>query len=302
MRLFSVVCAMTIITILFGSILNKIDVIEQQIEVIEQLQKELDTQEILYKDTIHCQQDYYRSILDSLPLGSPLDTLKVSSNYGSRKNKSTQKWEYHPGIDFIADWRDTVYATGHGIIEKSGYTSGYGRTITINHISGYKSRYAHLTRYFVKQGDLVNKGQAIGTAGNTGNSRGDHLHYEIMRAHQGFNKITDPVVYIKVKATMYHPVESQCDDDPLVTADGSIIDPYNVSNWNWIAVSQDMLEKNGGIFNYGDQVYISGTHKDGLYTIHDCMNRRKTNQIDFLENIGTKQYKYTDVELYAINN
>ena len=123
-----------------------------------------------------------------------------------------------------------------------------------------------------------------------------------MRTHHGFNKITDPVVYIKVKATMYHPVESQCDNDPLVTADGSIIDPYKVSDWNWIAVSQDMLVKNGGIFNYGDQVYIKGTHRDGIYTIHDCVNKRKTNQIDFLESIGTKQYRYNDVELYAINN
>ena len=56
-------------------------------------------------------------IMDSLPLGSPLDTLQVSSNFGSRKNRATQKWEYHPGTDFIADWRDTIYATGHGIIE-----------------------------------------------------------------------------------------------------------------------------------------------------------------------------------------
>ena len=99
---------------------------------------------------------------------------------------------------------------------------------------------------------------------------------------------------------MYHPVEEQCDSDPLVTADGSIIDPYQVSSWNWIAVSQDMLKKNGGIFNYGDKVYINGTHKDGIYTIHDCMNRRKSQQIDFLENIGTKQYRYEDIELYVL--
>jgi len=139
--------------------------------------------------------------------------------------------------------------------------------------------------------------------GATGDVTGQHLHYEI--THDG--KTIDPLPYINcspisVKATMYHPVKAQCDDNPLETADGSIIDPYNVSSWNWIAVSQDMLKKNGGIFNYGDKVYISGTHKDGLYTIHDCMNRRKTSQIDFLENIGTKQYRYNNIELYAIND
>jgi len=135
-------------------------------------------------------------IMDELPLGSPLDTLIISSNFGYRKNKETQIWEYHPGMDFLADWRDTVYATGHGIIEESGYTSGYGRTIVIGHGSGHKSRYAHLTRYFVRKGDSVKRGDPIGTAGNSGYSRGYHLHYEITRVHGGFNSTSNPQEYI----------------------------------------------------------------------------------------------------------
>lgn len=138
--------------------------------------------------------DSLMNIMDSLPLGSPLDTLIISSNFGSRKNAETKKWEYHPGTDFLADWRDTVYATGAGIIEKSHYNNGYGRTVVISHASGYKSRYAHLTRYFVKRGDLVKRGDPIGTAGNTGYSRGYHLHYEISR----FGKITNPKNYIRL--------------------------------------------------------------------------------------------------------
>ena len=107
---------------------------------------------------------------------------------------------------------------------------------------------------------------------------------------------TPEIIFKQVKATMYHPVEEQCDDTPLITADGSKIDPYNVSNWNWIAVSQHMLKRNGGPFDYGDTVYIFGTeHKDGMYIIKDCMNKRKTNQIDFLESLGTPQYRYDDV-------
>jgi murein DD-endopeptidase MepM/ murein hydrolase activator NlpD len=136
--------------------------------------------------------DSLLNLMDSLPLGSPLDTLVVSSNFGSRKNSETKRWEYHPGLDFYADWRDTVYATGNGIIEKSHYINGYGRTIVIGHASGYKSRYAHLTHYFVKRGDLVKRGDAIGTAGNTGNSRGYHLHYEVSR----YGKHTNPKKYI----------------------------------------------------------------------------------------------------------
>ena len=104
------------------------------------------------------------------------------------------------------------------------------------------------------------------------------------------------VIFQQVRATMYHPVEEQCDDTPLITADGSKIDPYKVSNWNWIAVSQHMLTRNGGPLNYGDTVYVFGTkHKDGMYVIKDCMNKRKTNQIDFLESLGTPQYLYDNV-------
>ena len=166
--------------------------------------KSYDTNIKLYQDKLDELMEHHNSmfllcdslldIMDSLPLGSPLDTLAVSSNFGSRKNNETQKWEYHPGMDFLADWRDTVYATGAGIIEVSHYNSGYGRTIVISHGSGYKSRYAHLTRYFVKRGESVKKGDPIGTAGTTGHSRGYHLHYEVSR----YGKLTDPKNYIRL--------------------------------------------------------------------------------------------------------
>ena len=126
----------------------------------------------------------------------------------------------------------------------------------------------------------------------------DSLRFEIRDLLERMDSIPTP---LNVKATMYHPVEEQCDDSPLITADGSRICPINVSDWNWIAVSQDLLKKNGGIFEYGDQVYVKGTHKDGVYTIHDCMNKRKTFQIDILESIGTSQYKYDEVEIFALN-
>jgi|TARA_Y100000004_G_C8774884_1_gene352360 3D (Asp-Asp-Asp) domain-containing protein len=127
----------------------------------------------------------------------------------------------------------------------------------------------------------------------------DSLKFEIKNLLNKLDSIPKP---IPVKATMYHPVEAQCDDTPLITADGSRICPINVSDWNWIAVSQDLLKKNGGIFEYGDQVYVKGTHKDGIYTIHDCMNKRKRNQIDILESIGTSQYKYDEIEIFALND
>ena len=125
----------------------------------------------------------------------------------------------------------------------------------------------------------------------------DSLKEEIKELLEQMDSMPD-VIFEQVKATMYHPVEEQCDDTPLITADGSKIDPYNVSNWNWIAVSQHMLTRNGGPLNYGDTVYIFGTkHKDGMYVVKDCMHKRKTNQIDFLESLGTPQYRYNNVVL-----
>lgn len=123
----------------------------------------------------------------------------------------------------------------------------------------------------------------------------NNLNGDIKELLQQMNSMPE-VIFQQVRATMYHPVEEQCDDTPLITADGSKIDPYKVSNWNWIAVSQHMLTRNGGPLNYGDTVYVFGTeHKDGMYVIKDCMNKRKTNQIDFLESLGTPQYRYDNV-------
>jgi len=269
-------------------------------------QKDLETQEQYYElliDSLYQQNNNLKQMFDSIPIGSPLDTIILQDDYGVRKHPIIGTWQMHSGVDLIDTWHDTVYATASGVVRFASWNYGYGKCIEIEHAFGFTSKYAHLHKIFVKRNENVIKGQAIACMGSTGEVTGQHLHYEI----EHNNKSIDPLPYINcnpinVKATMYHPVKMQCDDNPLETADGSIIDPYKVSSWNWIAVSQDLLKKNGGIFNYGDQVYITGTHKDGLYTIHDCMNKRKTKQIDFLESIGAKPYRYNRIELYAINN
>ena len=111
-------------------------------------------------------------------------------------------------------------------------------------------------------------------------------------------------IKIPVTATMYHPVAGQCDDSPDVTGDQSKIpDIHNCTHLNWIAVSQDLLWFNGGPFRYGDKVLIMNAgHKDGLYTVRDAMNKRKKNKIDFLESVGSRQYKYKNVLITRIDN
>ncbi len=131
--------------------------------------------------------DSLLNIVDSLPLGSPLDTLEISSDYGWRKSPVGLGWQMHSGTDYLAAWYDTVYATGSGVVRKTHWMGGYGRCIVIDHAWGYQSKYAHLYKYFVEKGDTVYKGQAIARAGNSGAVTGPHLHYEVKRGKKTVN-------------------------------------------------------------------------------------------------------------------
>ena len=106
----------------------------------------------------------------------------------------------------------------------------------------------------------------------------------------------------KVTATMYYPVVEQCDDTPDITADQTKIpDIHDCTKLNWIAVSQDLLWFNGGPYRYGDKVIIMNAgHKDGIYTIRDAMNKRFRYKIDFLESVGSRNYKFRNVLMVKI--
>ena len=148
------------------------------------------------QNVIYCQEEEINrlyELVDSLPLGPPLDTLILSSKFGWRKNPISGSWKMHSGSDYMAAWKDTVFSTANGLVIKSGWNLGYGRQIRVEHLLGYESSYSHLYKLFVKKGDSVKVGQAIGRAGNSGVVTGPHLHYEVIR-----NDIkTDPTPYIR---------------------------------------------------------------------------------------------------------
>lgn len=97
----------------------------------------------------------------------------LSSGFGMRHGKM------HEGIDITKDYGRDVRAAGAGIVEFSGNKSGYGKTIIINHGSGFKTLYAHNQKLFVKKGMKVNTSTIIATMGSSGNSSGIHLHFEV---------------------------------------------------------------------------------------------------------------------------
>jgi len=96
-------------------------------------------------------------------------------------------WSGHLGIDIAAGEGASVYAADSGVvtIASSGYNSGYGNMVMIDHGTGYVTLYAHLSQINVGRCQSVSQGQLIGLAGNTGNSFGAHLHFEV-RLNGGF--------------------------------------------------------------------------------------------------------------------
>ena len=178
--------------ILMGIVIYHIDSQRRMLmDIIDKHEQKLDIILQDYKD-VNLYYDSLLDIVDSLPLGSPLDTLEVSSNYGWRRSPLGTGWQMHSGTDYMALWSDTVYATGNGVVRRARWNQGYGRCIMIDHAWGYQSTYAHLYRYFVKRGDTIEKGQPIARAGNSGAVTGPHLHYEIRR----YGKTADPSLFV----------------------------------------------------------------------------------------------------------
>ncbi|WP_248722920.1 M23 family metallopeptidase [Seonamhaeicola sp. ML3] len=94
----------------------------------------------------------------------------VTSRFGWRWGRA------HKGIDIDLITGDSVYAILDGIVRMARYTSGHGRTVVIRHFNGLETVYAHLSSYGVKENDTVFKGSYLGKGGNSGRSRGSHLH------------------------------------------------------------------------------------------------------------------------------
>lgn len=123
-------------------------------------------------------------LLTALPLAIPVDRhraeIDVSSAFGFRKDPFNGQRAFHAGIDFSAPSGTPVHATADGVVVEVGNSPGYGRTIVIQHPSGFMTLYAHLSSIKVKEGDRVKRHSVIGGIGSTGRSTGPHLHYEVL--------------------------------------------------------------------------------------------------------------------------
>jgi murein DD-endopeptidase MepM/ murein hydrolase activator NlpD len=114
-----------------------------------------------------------------LPTILPVSGTYNASSFGVRIDPFTGQHTMHEGIDFIADTGTAIVAAAGGVVQFAGYHQQYGYMIDIDHGNDLVTRYAHTSKMFVKEGDLVKRGVKIGEVGSTGRSTGSHLHFEV---------------------------------------------------------------------------------------------------------------------------
>jgi len=141
-------------------LLTRISNVDTNIDVIEQKLKE------------------HKSLNDSLPTKLPANGY-LAMDYGNVMSPFTGKIQYHYGIDIVAERGTPIYAAGGGIVTKSDVEGGYGLVVEISHGTGIASRYCHNLRNVVAAGDKVRRGDLIAYMGNTGQTSGTHLHFEV---------------------------------------------------------------------------------------------------------------------------
>lgn len=142
-----------------------------------------------------------RATARDLPFGNPAPGHEITSRYGNRIDPFLGRLALHAGIDFQAETGQTVVATGAGRVITAGSSGGYGNMVEIDHGQGITTRYGHMSKILVKDGDMVTVGDVIGRAGSTGRSTGPHVHYEVRRD----GNPVDPIHFLNagMKLTTY---------------------------------------------------------------------------------------------------
>ncbi len=161
---------------------KKIDVVESQLYVQSKS-----------FDEVYDMARNKAQMLSCIPAIMPVkdvDIYRISSHFGYRTDPFYKVQKLHNGIDFSAPIGTHIYCSGDGVVEKviKG-NSGYGNNIVVDHGYGYKTRYAHLSKAYVKVGQKVKRGEYIADVGNSGKSTAPHLHYEVIKNNKAINPV-----------------------------------------------------------------------------------------------------------------
>ncbi len=147
------------------------------------------TQVFHFKDTFFSEDG---KEVENFLLVTPVKYKRISSYFTrARYHPILKRYRAHLGIDYAAPTGTPVVSAGKGVVSFIGTKGGYGKTVEITHSSGYKSLYAHLSRFAaIKKGQKVSQGQTIAYVGSTGMSTGPHLHFGIYQGNDAINPLS----------------------------------------------------------------------------------------------------------------
>lgn len=117
----------------------------------------------------------------------------LSSPYGMRTDPFSKKQRWHAGIDIAGGYNAPIVASADGVVTFTGYRFGYGTMVEVTHGNGIRTRYGHMNRGLVRNGQSVKAGEVIGLMGSSGRSTGPHLHFEVLLGEHKVN----PYPFIK---------------------------------------------------------------------------------------------------------
>lgn len=140
--------------------------------------------------------EYYREVSKYVPLGKPVWSYWVSSKFGYRADPFNKRPAGHKGVDLASRTGNKIKVMAKGkVVKTQNSNRGYGNLVVIDHGNGFITKYAHMSKIYVKKGDHLDIEDAVGEVGSTGRSTGPHLHYEIL--YQGHP--VDPMPFMQAK-------------------------------------------------------------------------------------------------------
>ncbi|MCF8224522.1 MAG: M23 family metallopeptidase [Bacteroidales bacterium] len=159
---------------------------------LDQVSRQLVVQSKSFDEVIHLAETKEQRMA-AKPSIQPISINELEhfgSAFGMRLHPILKKYRPHNGIDLTTPWGTNIYATADGTVIYASYSpGGYGNRIIIDHGFGYKTLYGHCSRFLVKRGQKVKRGEVIGKVGNTGLSTRSHLHYEVWVNNKPVNPI-----------------------------------------------------------------------------------------------------------------
>jgi len=146
----------------------------------------------------------------------------ITSGVGMRIDPIDGQLRYHNGLDIATPEGTPVHSVADGVVVYSGFRSGYGWTVLIEHNNGMITLYGHNSKNSVQQGDTIKKGATIALAGSTGRSTGPHVHFEAWQAGNNITSAFMPGSPIKIASVAY-PKQQRIQFRKEILADGSML-------------------------------------------------------------------------------